>query len=41
MNNPVNPPCKDVVKATQFCLEYQRKFRRDVFLDLGWIHQSI
>ena len=25
---------KDVVKATQFCLEYQRKFRRDVFLDL-------
>jgi len=25
---------EDVVKATQFCLEYQRKFRRDVFLDL-------
>ena len=25
---------KDVAKATQFCLEYQRKFRRDVFLDL-------
>ena len=27
-------PNQDVVKATQFCLEYQRKFRRDVFLDL-------
>ena len=23
-----------MAKATQFCLEYQRKFRRDVFLDL-------
>ena len=27
-------PNQDVVKATQFCLEYQRRFRRDVFLDL-------
>ena len=23
-----------MVKATQLCLEYQRRFRRDVFLDL-------
>ena len=31
---PTIIPNQDVVKATQFCLEYQRKFRRDVFLDL-------